>query len=103
LEGKLSKKPPPLKEGGDDNCGADGVDFACTDVANALVGGKEGFGGGCGGGDAIAPALGKLRPLKASVRPPEASCDRIAGDEGPPKEGCRMCGGGWDSDLGADA
>ena len=91
MEGKLSKKPPPLKGGGEDNCGADGVDFAGTAVANAFVVEKEDFGGGCGGG---APELGKLRPLKASVRPPKASCDRVAGDEGPPKEGCRLCGRG---------
>jgi hypothetical protein len=103
FEGRLSKKPPPLNRGGENNCGADGVDFAGTDVANAVVVENEDFGGGCGGADAVAPELGKLRPLKASVSPPNASCGRVAGDEGPPKEGCRLCGGGWDSAFGADA
>lgn len=63
---------------------------------------KEDCGGG-GCGDAVAPELGKLRQPKASVSPPKASCGCVTGGDGPPKAGCRLYGGGWDSALGADA
>ncbi len=92
LEGRLSKKPPPSKGGGDNTWGAEGADFVGTDAANALVAVREDLGCGCGRDDAVTSELGKLRPLKASVSPPNASCDRVAGGVVPPKEGCRLCG-----------
>lgn len=92
LEGRLSKNPPPPKGGGDTTCGAEGADLVGTDAANALVAVKEDLGCDCGRDDAVTSELGKLRPLKASVSPPNASCGCVTGGVIIPKEGCRLCG-----------
>jgi hypothetical protein len=93
FDGRLSKKPPALNGGGEDNCGAEGVDFLGIDEASALGVMNEGF--VCGGGNVIALEVEKFRPPKASVSPLKASCDFPAGGDAPPKDDCRLWGGGW--------
>lgn len=43
-----------------------------------------------GGGDFTGPDDGKVRLLKASVRPPKESCWFGGGDDKPPNEDCRL-------------
>ena len=62
---------------------------------------------GCGGGDFTESDDGKLRPLNASVRPPNESCWLAGGDDRPPKEDCLLCescaGGEVGVGFGAEA
>lgn len=92
FEGKLSKKLPPLKGGGEVTCGAEGVALAGTGLVKLLK--PENADEACGAAGFGALLLGKLRPLNASARPPNASCFRGgAVDVIPPKDGSRACCG----------
>lgn len=92
-DGAVSKKLPPLKGGGDVTLGAEGADL--VEMLGARLPRPENgdWCFGCGGGDAWD---GKLRPLKALVRPPKASVcgggDDCGGDDRPPNEGCLLWG-----------
>ena len=91
FEGKLSKKLPPLKGGGEVTTGAEGVAFGAA-TGLVMLPKAEKADDDCGAGDLAVLVLGKLNPLKASARPPNASC--FAGDEvTPPNEGWRSCWG----------
>lgn len=92
--GRLSKKVPPLKGGGDVTFGADGADLVGMLGVNLLRSENADCCFGGGGGDVVE---GKLRPLKAFVKPPKASGCAGGGDCGggeamPPKDGCLLCG-----------
>jgi len=65
-EAKLSKRSPPADPKGDVTFGAAGVDLAPPN--DARLENAEGFSTGLGGGGEV--VVGKLSPLKASVRPP---------------------------------
>ena len=65
-EVKLSKKSPPGDAAGEVTRGAAGVDLALEKLARFANG--DGFSAGLTGGGEVAE--GKLKPLKASVRPP---------------------------------
>jgi hypothetical protein len=100
VDGMLSKKPPPLRGGGEVICGADGVDFAGTALAKAPNADAvdeactEGEGPNadaveeaCTGGDIAGLGLEKFIPPNASARPPKASCFAMGGEVIPPNDG----------------
>jgi hypothetical protein len=92
FDGRLSKKLPPLSGGGEVTCGADGAAFgAVTGLAKLPK--AEKAEAGCGADDFVAVVfvLGKLKPPKASARPPNASCFAAGVGAIPPNEGCRSC------------
>lgn len=92
FEGKLSKKLPPLKGGGEVTCGAEGVALAGTGLVKLLKPENADEAGGAAGFGAL--LLGKLSPPNASARPPNASCFRGgAVDVIPPNDGSRACWG----------
>lgn len=97
LEGAcVSKNPPPLN-GGEATWGAAGVDFVLERLPR--LENAEGF--ACcfwGGGEVVE---GKLRPLKASVRPCDWDCG--CGDVRLPKDEFLSCCAGGDCGLGAEA
>lgn len=78
-------------------CGADGGDLSGSGLLKPPKLEKSDC-AGLGAGTLTEPEDGNLRPLKASLSPPKESC-LTGGDERPPKEGCRLCGGcsgaGW--------
>jgi hypothetical protein len=65
-EAKLSKKSPPADPEGDVTFGAAGVDLAPP--KDERLENADGFSAGLAGGGEV--VVGKLSPLKASVRPP---------------------------------
>jgi hypothetical protein len=96
LGGVLSKKFPPLRGGGEVTCGADGVDLGANAVVLPRFENADCDCVDCGVGfEAV--VLGKLRPAKASVMPPNGSFCPTGGDPMLPNDGCRpcvCCGGG---------
>jgi len=97
LLGAMSKKLPPLSGGGDVTWGADGVALAGMAVGKLKPENPDE--GDCTGGDfAVEADDEKLRPPKASARPPNASFCCAGGEDIPPNDGCRSCVGwaaGW--------
>lgn len=87
-EDKLSKKLPLAEPEGDVTLGAAGVDFALPKLVRLANG--DAFSAGLAGGGEVVE--GKLRPLKASVRPPMLDDVEGAGGEAmSPKELFRSC------------
>ena len=86
--------------------GAEGFDFGAVELPRPLPLEKS-MPVGYGGGDFMEPDDGKLRPLKASARPPKESCWLAGGDDRPPKEDrwlCEGCTGGEAGEgFGAEA
>jgi hypothetical protein len=106
LFGAMSKKLPPLSEGGDVTCAAEGV--ALTGMAEGKLRPENPEDGDCTGGDCTAGDLtvegpeGKLRPPNAAARPPKASFGCAGGDDIPPNDDCRSCVG-WGGGCGFGA
>lgn len=90
FDGMLSKKPPPLKGGGEVTWGAEGVAFDGTELVRLP---KAENAEGCAGGDVTVFVLGKLNPPKASASPPKESCFASGGEVIAPNEGSRVCCG----------
>jgi len=91
FDGRLSKKLPPLKGGGDVACGPEGAAFDGTELVRPPK--AEKAEDGCAGGDIAVVVLEKLIPPKASASPPNASCFASGGDVIAPKDGSRVCCG----------
>lgn len=91
---RLSNRPPPpiplLADAvGEETLGAAGVDFVVAKLVRLANG--DGFSAGLEGGGEVVD--GKLKPLKASVRPPmlEDDADWGVGDAKSPNDGVRSC------------
>jgi hypothetical protein len=98
LEGRLSKKLPPLSGGGDVTGGAEGVDFGGIELADTELGALCGTVAGdvktgdvMDGGDFGVPEDPKLSPPRSFVRLLKTSPWRV-GPDIPPNEGCLLCG-----------
>lgn len=86
-EVRLSKRSPLADPEGEVTLGAAGVDLAAPKLVRLANG--EGFACWAGGGDVVD---GKVRPLKASVRPPMfEDADGAVGEAISPKEFSRLC------------
>ena len=81
-------------EKADDGCGAGGVSLGGA-LGLVMLPKAENADAGCGAGGfgVIVFVLGKLKPPKASARPPKASGFAAGVDVIPPKDGCRSCCG----------
>lgn len=88
LGGALSKKFPPLNGGGEVTCGAEGVDLGANAFTLPRLENADCV--DCGV-DFEVVLLGKLRPAKASVIPPNVSFCTVGGDDMLPNDGCRSC------------
>lgn len=91
LDGKLSKKPPPLRGGGEVICGAEGAAFAGRELVRLPNAEKLDDVCADGGGGLAVLVLGKLRPPNASASPPKASCLGAEGAAMAPNEDSRLC------------
>ena len=98
-----SKKLPPLN-GAEETFGTDGAAVEIGPEPKPPIPENAELLDCNGGAAAVAVLeLGKLRPLKASVRPPKASFCCAGGDAIPPKRSClACCGSGAGAGLGAD-
>lgn len=89
--GVVSKKPPPLTDG-DVSCGGATVERCLVGLLKLANGSAFCCSGLFMGGEV---AVEKVKPPKASFKPPKLDCwtggDCIGGDCIPPKELCRSC------------